>query len=278
MISVVIPTYNEKEVLEKCIESLGAQTYRDFEIIVVDDGSTDGTIEILKNLKKTLPGFKFQQSSHFGAGAARNLGAKLSRGDILVFVDADMTFDEKFLTKLVKPIEEGKTKGTFSKEEYVENWDNVWSRCWNIQEEWESRRRHPKDYPDKQPVFRAILKSEFEKVHGFTPGGYNDDWSLSKKLGYEAVNATGAIFYHKNPSTLFEIFLQAKWIGKREYKLGILGDLIAIVRSSFPVSIIIGAYKAIKHKYIPFILFKIVYDLGIFIGVLEYKIFKKAGK
>ena len=55
MISVIIPTYNEEKVLSDCIESLGFQTYTDFEIIIVDDGSTDGTLEILKNLEKSLP-------------------------------------------------------------------------------------------------------------------------------------------------------------------------------------------------------------------------------
>lgn len=268
-ISVIIPTYNEKEVLEDCIESLGAQTYKDFEIVVVDDGSTDGTADILRNLKVTLPGFQFFEQKHEGPGAARNLGAKHAKGEILVFVDADMIFDKNFLSKLVEPIEKGVSKGTWSREENVSNWDNIWSRCWNINEGWEKGKRHPKNYPDHQPVFRAILKSEFDKVGGFTPGGYNDDWSLSKKLGYEAVNAPGAIFYHKNPSTLSEVFNHAKWIGKREYKLGYLGDLGALVRASLPVSFLVGIYKSITSGNLDFFIFKIVYDFGVFIGILK---------
>jgi glycosyltransferase involved in cell wall biosynthesis len=277
-ISVVIPTFNEKEVLEDCIESLGAQTYTDFEIIVVDDGSKDGTFEILKNLKKTLPNFKFTKQHHGGAGAARNLGAKLANGEILVFVDADMTFNENFLEKLVSPIEKGIVKGTFSKEEYVANWDNVWARCWNVNEGWEEKRRHPKNYPDKQPVFRAILKKEFDRVGGFTPGGYNDDWSLSQKLGYEAINAEGAIFNHKNPSNLPEVFTQAKWVGKRSYKLGLIGSFIALVRTSLPVSIIVGVFKSIITPLPLFLIFKIVYDFGIFVGIIEFVLSGKGAK
>jgi len=277
-ISVVIPTYNEKGVFEDCIESLGNQTYPDFEIIVVDDGSSDGTLEILSNLQKNIPDLNFFKQKHGGAGAARNLGASHASGDILVFVDADMTFDKDFLETLVKPIVVGKAKGTFSKEEFVSNWENVWARCWNINEGWEDRRRHPKNFPDHQPVFRAILTSEFESVGGFTPGGYDDDWSLGKKLDYDAVSSPGAIFYHKNPSTLKEIFKHAKWVGKRKYKLGVVGDIVAMVRVLFPFSILVGLYKGVKSGESKFVIFKIVYDFGIFIGILEKIVLRKSFK
>lgn len=278
MISVIIPTFNEKLVLEDCIESLGAQTYPDFEIIVVDDGSSDGTRKILENLEKTLPGFKYFKQEHRGAGAARNLGAGHAKGSILAFVDADMTFDKDFLAKLVEPVEKGTTKGTFSKEEIVSNWDNPWAKCWSINEGWEPKRRHPKDYPDHQPVFRAILKKEFDRVGGFTPGGYSDDWSLYRKLGYEAVNAPGAIFYHKNPSTLAEIFNHAKWVGKRPYKLGYFGFAIALVRSALPVSLVIGLVKSLVNFNFSFFIFKLVYDFGIFVGILEFLFTGKVSK
>lgn len=277
-ISVIIPSYNEKEFLENCIQSLGSQTYSDFEIVVVDDGSTDGTSQVLENLKNTLPEFKYFIQKHLGAGMARNLGVKNSFGKILLFVDADMIFEENFLEKLTEPIRNEASKGTFSKEEFVSNWDNVWARCWNINQGWEEKRRHPKNYPNTQPVFRAILKSEFEKVGGFDKGGYMDDWSLSKKLGYLATNAPGAVFYHKNPETLVEVFTHSKWVAKRKYKFGFLGDVYALVRSSFPISLVLGTYKAIINKEPLFLIFKVVYDLGIFFGILEFLIIGKESK
>jgi len=282
-VSIIIPTYNEAEVLADCLESLGIQSFTDFEIIVVDDGSTDSTSQMLRSAERTLPSFSFFEQKHLGPGAARNLGAKHAKGEILVFVDADMTFENSFLENLVKPIQEGKTKGTFSKEEIVSNWNNVWSRCWNINENWEDKKRHPKNYPDHQPVFRAILKSEFDRVGGFNPGGYDDDWSLSKKLGYEADScdqfySPKALFFHKNPSSLNEIFNHAKWVGKRKYKLGMLGDFIALVRSSLPVSLCIGVYKSVISSTYQFLIFKIVYDFGIFVGILDFLINGKSSK
>jgi glycosyltransferase involved in cell wall biosynthesis len=277
-LSVIIPTYNEKNVLPECLESLGNQTYTDFEIIVIDDRSNDTTEDVVRNLKSQISNLKFLVQSHKGAGVARNLGADSANGDILVFVDADMTFDKDFLINLVKPIENGDAKGTFSKEEYVSNWDNVWARCWNINEGWEAKHRHRPNYPDYQPVFRAVLKSEFVKVNGYTPGGYDDDWSLYGKLGYEATNAPGAIFYHKNPSGLAEVFRQAKWAGKRKYKFGLFGYLGGLVRASFPTSLIIGIFKSLKNKLLLFTLFKIVYDFGVFVGILDYLISGKSSK
>ena len=271
-ISVIIPTYNEEKVIGKCLESLSKQTYKDLEVIVVDDGSTDETLSKIK-------GIKVLKEEHKGPGAARNLGAKEAKGEILVFVDADMTFEPDFIEKLVEPIISGKTKGTFSKDEYVSNWENIWARCWNINEGWEPKRRHPKGYSDKQKVFRAILKSEFEKVGGFdVTRGYNDDWSLSEKLGYKAEVVSGAVFYHKNPDNLGEIYEQAKWVAKRKYKLGIFGIFYNLLVFSFPDSLWIGFWKSLLRREPLFIVFKVVYDFGAFLGILEYFLFGKVSK
>ena len=277
-VTVIIPTYNEEDVIGECLESLSKQTYHDFEIIVVDDGSTDNTPGVVGNSNPKTLNPKLLREQHKGPGAARNLGAEHANGEILVFVDADMTFDKNFLKNLVKPILSGKTKGTFSKYEYVSNWENVWARCWNINQNWEERRRHPKYYPDKQKVFRAILKSEFDKVGGFTPGGYTDDYSLYEKLGYMADSAKGAIFYHKNPSGLAEVFGHARWVGKRKYKLGFLGYCVGLLRASFPVSLLVGIFKSVVHWQPAFVVFKLIYDFGIFLGILELVLLRKQVK
>ncbi|MCJ7805508.1 glycosyltransferase family 2 protein [Patescibacteria group bacterium] len=274
--SVIIPTYNEEKVIANCLKSLLGQTLEDFEIIVVDDGSFDKTKQVLRNFQfpprsgLLVSNFQLLEQKHRGPGMARNLGAKHSIGEILVFVDADMTFDKNFLRNLIKPIIAGKANGTFSKYEYVSNWENVWARCWNINQGWEEKRRHPRSYPDTQLVFRAILKKEFDRVGGFDPKlGYMDDWTLSQKLGYGALAADGAIFYHENPGTLEEVFPQAKWIGKRPYKLGAVGDIIALVRASLPMSLAVGLVRSLISQNPAFLVFKIVYDFGIFVGILE---------
>jgi glycosyltransferase involved in cell wall biosynthesis len=218
------------------------------------------------------------EQSHNGPAIARNLGARQAKGEILVFVDADMTFHEDFLKKLISPILVGKAIGTFSKEEYVSNWNNVWARCWNYNQNLKGKKRLPNNYPNTQKVFRAINKAVFLKSEGFEKGGYTDDYSLADKLGFGAKVAYGAKFYHKNPDTLREVFNQSRWVAKRKYKFGILGFFYALFRVSLPISGIIGIYKSIKYKTAAFFVFKIVYNTGATFGIIDYYLFKRGTK
>ena len=278
-VSVVIPVYNEEAVIGDCLKSLEKQAYEDFEVIIIDDGSTDKTLDILSKLQITSYKLQILKQKHKGPGAARNLGVKQARGEILVFVDADMTFDKDFLKKLTEPIRKGEVIGTFSKEEYLANKANVWARCWNINRGLPPDRMHPEKFPDTQKVFRAITKSAFKKAGGFDEkAGYTDDWSLAKRLGAGAVVAPGAIFYHKNPETLNDVFIQSRWMAKRRYKFGFVGSVVGLVRVSLPFSVIIGVAKAILHAEPGFGLFKIVSDVGSFLGILEFLVLGKVTK
>ncbi len=266
LVSIIIPVYNEEKVIADCLKSLKEQSWQNLEIIIVDDGSTDKSPQIVKAFGATLLGQK-----HKGPGPARNLGAKRAKGQILVFVDADMTFEKDFIKDLIAPIIEDKTIGTFSKNEIVNNQDNTWSICWNINKNLPKERMIPKNYPDHAPVFRAILKSEFVKVRGFdTNGQYTDDWSLSRKLGRESSLAPGAYYYHSNPSSLAEVWKQARWIGKNEF---ISGSLLRQTRSliiySLPISLLVGIYKSIIRSNAQFIVFKLVYDFGTWVSVIR---------
>lgn len=272
MISVIVPVYNEEKDIEQCLNSLDGQKGTNFETIVVDDGSTDSTPKILKRFKPKNYSLMTLKQNHNGAGAARNKAANKAKGDILVFVDADMTFEKDFIKNLTKPIVLGNAKGTSSQEEYVANWDNIWARCWNYNDNREDKMTHPKKARFEGKVFRAILKREFNRVGGFKPGGYTDDWSLAKKLGYESSSAENAVYYHKNPSSLQEVYKHAQWVGKREYKLWTIGAKIALLRASLPLTIIVGIIKAIKYKELRFLVFKFVYNTGLTIGIVKYMV------
>ncbi len=269
-ISVIIAIYNQGKYISQCLLSLQEQTYSSFEIIAINDGSTDKTWQTLTNLKSQISNIKVLRQNHMGPARARNLGAKKAKGNILVFIDGDMYFDKDFLKDLVAPIQAGQTKGTFSINEYVANWDNVWARCWNYNWGLPDKSRVDPENLDQQKDFRALLKSEFEKTGGFDPIGYTDTWSLSEKLGYLPW-PTKAKYYHFNPDSLKKVFLQAKWVAKRKYKLGFLGKIISLLRANFIFSLINGCKIALIKKEQAFIIFKLVYDCGITLGLLQRK-------
>ena len=100
MVSIVIPTYQCGQFLSQAIESVLAQTYKNYEIIIVDDGSTDNTQEVLSRYSH-LENIKFVTQSNQGPAAARNRGIKLSSGEYIAFLDAD---DLWLPTKLEKQI------------------------------------------------------------------------------------------------------------------------------------------------------------------------------
>ena len=126
-----------------------------------------------------------------------------------------------------------------------------------------------KNYPNEAPVFRAILKSEFEKAGGFDESGqYTDDWSLSRKLGKKSTACEGAVYYHYNPQTLGEVWQQARWIGKNEFIAGgFLRRLRSLLFYSLPVSFVVGLFKSIINLSFYFLFFKLIYDLAIVVSV-----------
>tara|TARA_Y100001968_G_scaffold297513_1_gene306634 strand:+ start:28145 stop:29077 length:933 start_codon:yes stop_codon:yes gene_type:complete len=100
-ISVIIPTYNRKLILAKCLKALENQIttplINGYEIVIVDDGSTDGTQDWLKSNKVELPHVRLFEQEHGGPAQARNVGIENSSGDIIIFIDSDLVVTESFL-------------------------------------------------------------------------------------------------------------------------------------------------------------------------------------
>ena len=100
-ISVVIPTYNRRAILEKCLSTLENQDacgeLDDYEVVVVDDGSTDGTPDWLRSNADRFPRVRLFEQSHGGPAEGRNRGVTNARGDVIVFIDSDLVVTPTFL-------------------------------------------------------------------------------------------------------------------------------------------------------------------------------------
>lgn len=104
-ISVIIPVYNRADVFERCVCSVLAQSYEDIEIILVDDGSTDGSGKLCFDLSSEDMRIRAAHIRHGGASAARNAGLAMSSGDFLCFLDSDDCISQGMLERLYHDIQ-----------------------------------------------------------------------------------------------------------------------------------------------------------------------------
>ena len=207
-VSIVIPMYNEERYIARCLESLTHQTFQDFEIILIDDGSTDSTVKITETFKDLLP-LTILHQEHGWPWKARNRGAKEAKGEILTFVDADMFFDLNYLKHLIQPIQEKKEIWTSHGTELVGNLKKPIARAYSI-----TRVKYDPTHP-RSNVYRMVMKSAFLEAGGFdrTKGYFDDDLSKLNE-GKGALSIKQAICYHNNPETLSEAYKHSIWVGK----------------------------------------------------------------
>ena len=98
--SVIIPTHNRERLLPRTLDTVLAQTFTDYEVIVVDDGSTDTTRQIVEQYLQTNPHVRYHLQQNQGACTARNYGGSLASGSFLIFLDDDDTVERDWLSSL----------------------------------------------------------------------------------------------------------------------------------------------------------------------------------
>ncbi len=153
-VSVIIPVYNTEAYLPECIAALKAQTLTEFEAIFVDDGSDDGSRQILENAAALDARFRIIRSAHENAGAARNKGLKEAKGRYVIFLDADDGYASSILKECAGLLDRsGADIAVFHFQE-LRN-DGTLTCRFGFQEEWldESRRLDPKRTPEKALFF-----------------------------------------------------------------------------------------------------------------------------
>lgn len=106
--SILIPVYNEEEAIVRAVESVKKQTFPDWEIVIVNDGSTDKTLEVCQGLAKTDSRIIVANKANSGVADARNMAIDLSRGEYIIFLDSDDTIMDSCLEDLLLCIEKEK--------------------------------------------------------------------------------------------------------------------------------------------------------------------------
>lgn len=104
--SIIVPAYNVESYIDRCVESILGQTFTDFELIIIDDGSTDGTGNILDEYAKKDERVRVIHSQNQGQSTARNLGLELCKGEYIYFCDSDDWLERHLLEKCYRKLEE----------------------------------------------------------------------------------------------------------------------------------------------------------------------------
>lgn len=106
VISVIVPIYNVEEYLDACLKSIQDQTFRDFEVLLINDGTPDNSMEIAMRYVQQDDRFRLFNNENQGLSYARNFGLERAQGDYIAFIDSDDRINEEYLEKLYEAIKE----------------------------------------------------------------------------------------------------------------------------------------------------------------------------
>ena len=261
--SVVIPTYNRKPILEKCLRAMENQVLREdgsvegYEIVLVDDGSTDGTVEWIQSQPGAFPHVVLYEQDHEGAAIARNFGVRQAKGDTIVFIDSDLVVLEGFLQHHADALTNAYEKG----DDYVFTYGRVVDNC-----NFEEPTSEPNKGTDYSRAFFATGNVAIAKKWlleaglfdaQFTQWGWEDlelgvrlknmglslvkcpeavgyHWhpafsleELPKLIDREMQSARmGVVFYKKHPTLNVRMMIQMTWLHKLLWGLLSLGGLL----------------------------------------------------
>ena len=157
MVSIILPVFNAERFLSQCLDSILRQTYQDWELIAIDDGSKDGSMEILKSYEKRDHRIHIISKKNEGVSIARNIALKHAHGDYIYFVDSDDIVMPEGLMILVKAMES--SKATFVKSDFLpidEQGKQVF-----INKKQVIRRRYDGKVMDSEKFFKKILMKEY---------------------------------------------------------------------------------------------------------------------
>lgn len=246
-VSVILPVYNVEQYLRQCMDSIVGQTLQEIEIICVDDGSTDTSLDILKEYEQRDERVRVICQQNAGAGAARNNGLSVAKGEYLSFLDSDDFFELDMLEKTYQKAKENKAQIlVFRSDQYREDLDKFVNVTWTLRE---------KELPPYRPMnHRTFTDNVFKIFVG---------WAWDKLFEREFVLEYGLKFQEQRTSNDLLFVFSALVLAKR---IEIVDEPLAHQRRNNPNSLsntrekswqcFYEALKALKENLIKFGLYQ----------------------
>jgi len=238
--SVVIPTYNRLPILQKCLLALENQQFNsdlvtDYEIVVVDDGSSDETILWITTAKHLLPHVKLYTQNHKGAASARNLGVQKALGDWIIFIDSDLVVTSSFLQAHSQTLDSANSNRIFSYGAVINtsNFNDPTSEPYKITDFSAAYFATGNVAIAKKWLLEAGLFDTMFKQYGW------EDLELGvrlKKLGLKLIKCPQAVGYHWHPPFNIE---QIPKLIEQEIQRGKMGVLFYQKHPTYEVKMMI---------------------------------------
>ena len=203
--SIIVPVYNTEKYLKRCLDSIKSQSFKDYEVIIVNDGSTDNSSDIISKYS-----YKVINQENQGLSMARNNGVKASIGDYLIFLDSDDYIEKDLLKEINKSLSNNPDLVRYQIKEVFDNEDNI-----NYEET-------PFDNKNGVDAFKFItnyhfvenawayaIKREFylKEKFSFKKGAYHEDFGLIplviiKSKIVNSINYVGYCYYQRDGSIM----------------------------------------------------------------------------
>lgn len=207
-VSIVIPVYNGEKTLRNCLNSVCAQTYGDYEVIVVNNNSKDNTAQIIHHFQTQYSFVRNIFEDKPGRGSARNAGEKASLGNIVLMTDDDCIVPKDWIEKMIKPI-------LYEGVDVVQGFETSLSHdFWSLNCQKFSERKWDRFdgsyYPGYIDTKNLAIKREVLNQIGFSSRIYfsSEDTDLSLRLFIEKAKVKlvrDVAVFHQHPQTLFEV-------------------------------------------------------------------------
>ena len=254
-VSIMIPAHNEESVISNTIETVLNLDYPNFEIIAIDDRSTDNTASVLKDLEKKYPNkviaFIRDKNAFPGKSAVLNDALQFAKGEAILVFDADATMEPNFLTNLVYELEP-KDVGAVQARKVVRNKDiNILTRCQNNEMTMDTYFQVSRDSVKGAVELRGngelIKRTALEDIGGWNNYTITDDLDMSTRLhikGWDVRFCHETIVYEEGIMYLFPLYRQRRrWLeGTIRRYLEYFWDILTSKKMSMRVRVDMIAY------------------------------------
>ena len=263
--SIIIPVYNRPQEVDELLESLCAQTLKDFEVVVVEDGSTEKCDTVCEKYKDRLA-LSYHYKSNSGPGPSRNYGAERSQGEYLIILDSDVIVPENYLETVQQELDHepcdafggpDRAHASFTPIQKAINYSMTsFFTTGGIRG---GKKKMDKFYPRSFNL--GIRKNVYEALGGFAPMRYGEDIDLSTRIfkgGYSCRLFPEAFVYHKRRVKFSSFFRQVKHSGEArivlKYKYPETFKLVHLLPAAFVVGNVLLVLACLVHLILTIIL------------------------